>query len=439
MKVNQQDIEFMSDTKAAVLQNAARPAHFILWFAAIFFVIALFWARFAVLDEITRGEGKVIPSSDIQQIQNLEGGIVEKIFVRPGQVVEKGEILMRIDDTQFSSSFNESLVKFYSLQARAARLQAESEGTSPVFSEELKQKQPKIVQDELELYETRKTEIAIRRKILEDEVQQKRQELTETERKQEQLKSSFELVQKELELTRPLAANGAVSEVELLRLERTVNDLLGELEGNKLTIPRLQSLIDSAIKRVDETNINFQVEAKEQLNAVNSELAGISESSEALEDRVLRTDLRSPVRGTVSRINVNTIGGIVQPGAEVMTIVPLDDTLLIEAEIHPKDIGFLRPDLNAIVKLTAYDFSIYGGLSAKVEFISPNTILNEKKENVYLIRLRTDKNYLEKNNRKFHIITGMRATVDILTGKKTVLDYLLKPILKTKQVALTER
>lgn len=439
MTIQNEDIEYMSDTSAAVLQGASLPAHIILWSAATFIVCAILWANFAVLDEITRGEGKVIPSSDIQKIQSLEGGIVEQILVSEGQIVEKGEILMTIDDTQFSSSFKENLARYYALQAKVARLQAEAEGVEPIFPEELNETHPQIVEDEMDLYETRKNENEVRVNILEDEAKQKSQELAETERKQEQLKNSFDLVHKELELTRPLAKNGAVSEVELLRLERTVNDMRGEMDGNELAIPRLKSAVLSAKRKIKETQLNVQARAQEELNAAKAELAGITESSEALKDKVTRTDLRSPVRGTVNQINNNTVGGIIQPGADVMEVVPLDDTLLIEAEIQPKDIGFVRPGLKAMVKLTAYDFSIYGGLSAKVEHISANTVLNEKKENVYQIRLRTDKNFLEKNNKKFNIITGMRASVDILTGKKTVLDYLMKPILKTKQVALSER
>lgn len=433
------DLEFMTDTSAAVLENVSMSAHIILWTAAIFVVVAVLWASFATLDEITRGEGKVIASSDMQVIQNLEGGIVDEILVAEGDIVEKDQVLMIIDDTQFSSSLKENQIKILALQVKKERLKAESEGRELKYSSKYKKYAPNMVEDELSLYRSRQDDLQVRLNILIGEKKGKEQELKELNRKQEQLKISFELIEKELKLTYPLIKEGAVSKVELLRLERTANDIKGELEQNKLAMPRIEADLENAQRRIEEVELEFQIEAKTELNALKAELKSSFESNLALFDKVKRTSVRSPVRGTVNQINVNTIGGIIRPGENVMEIVPLDDTLLIEAEIRPQDIGFIHPGLKAKIKLTAYDFSIYGGLEGSVVHISPTTIMNDKKENVYQIRLRTNENHIKKDDKIYPIIPGMRASIDILTGRKTVLDYILKPILKTKQKALTER
>lgn len=433
------DFEFMKDTSAAVAEGIFLPAHIILWVALGFFIFALVWANFAELDEITRGSGKVIPSSDIQKIQNLEGGIVERILVSEGDMVKQGQKLMIIDDTQFSSDLRERGIKILSLQIKIARLEAEAKGRALKFSVRYKGIALQLAKDEYSLFKNRQQTLGLAIELLRNDLKEKEQELEELNRRQEQLEKSYDLLNKELELTYPLAEQGAVSKVELLRLERTANDLKGELEANKLSIPKLNTNIESAKKRIEETTVNFKVAARTELNEAKAELEAIQESNLALADKVDRTTITSPVDGIINQINVNTIGGIIQPGEDVIEIVPLNDKLLIEAEIKPADIGFIRKDLEATIKLTAYDFSIYGGLKGKVKHIGADTILNDKKESVYLIRLETDKNYIEKNGKKLPIISGMRATVDILTGKKTVLDYILKPILKTKQQAFTER
>jgi len=241
-------------------------------------------------------------------------------------------------------------------------------------------------------------------------------------------------------MSEPLVAEGAMSRVEILRLQRSANDIHGELTAARLSIPRLESSLNEAKSKLSELEIRFHTEALEELNLAKSELDITTESVMALEDRVTRTRVLSPVKGTIKQLKVTTIGGVIQPGMDLVEIVPLEDQLLIEAEIRPADIAFLHPGQKAMVKLTAYDFSIYGGLEAELEHISADTITNEEDgESYYLIRLRTDKNYLEKNGEKLNIIAGMTADVDILTGKKSVLDYILKPILKARSRALRER
>lgn len=439
--IKEVDIEYMTDSSAAMLQGIPILYHTILIAAAAFLLVGLIWANFATLDVVTVGQGKVIPSRNMQTVQNLEGGIVKDMRVKIGDIVERGQVLMVIDDTRFVSSLKEGETQIYALQAKVERLAAESEGRELKFSPELEEKYPQYINNEKNLYQSRKNELQIKLNILKDEEQQRKQELVGAKGKKEQLQRSLDLVKKELNLTKPLVSQGAVSEVDVLRLERTVNDLAGELEQTELSIPKLESSLAGAEKKIQELTISFKTEAFSDLNTAKSEYNRLEESTKAASDRVNRTIVRSPVRGTVNQIKVNTIGGIIQPGQDIIDIVPLDDTLLIEANIRPADIGFLRPGLPAKVKISAFDFSIFGGLDAIVEHISADTITDEKGNPFYQIRVRTTKkSYLmSKEGKKLQIIPGMGATVDILTGERTVLEYLLKPIIKAKKNSMRER
>jgi len=439
--IQEVDIEFMTDTSAAMLQGLPFRYHAILISAAAFLLIAALWAGFATLDVVTVGQGKVIPSKNIQMVQNLEGGIIKEILVKVGEVVEPDQVLMVIDDTRFISSMKEGEVQIYALEAKIERLNAEVSGASLQFDKQLEAHYPQYVTSERNLYESRKKELEIKLNIAQDDVEQRKQEWAGIKGKRDQLTKSLALASRELQMTKPLVKEGAVSEVEVLRLERTVNDIQGELEQANLSIPKLEANLASAKKRKEELLQGFRTDALSQLNTTKAEYARLVEVNKAATDRVERTVVRSPVRGTVNQVKINTIGGIVQPGQDLIDIVPLDDTLLIEANIRPSDIGFLRPGLNAVVKISAYDFSIYGGLKAMVEHISADTITDEKGNPFYQIRVRTTgRNYLiGKHGEKLQIIPGMSATVDVLTGEKTVLEYLLKPILKAKQNAMRER
>lgn len=435
-----EDKEYISDINAVNLHSVPLYTHLILLLSFAFIVIALIWANWATLDEVTRGSGKIIPSSHIQVVQNLEGGILSKILIQEGDLVEKGQELLQLDDVRFASSFKETKLKYYELLANNARLSAETRGQPLTIPQEVIDNSPELGEHVKHLYHSRQSELNASTSVLAQQVRQKEQELIELKSKQEQLGRSYQLLQKEVEMSAPLVASGALSEVEMLRLRRSANDLLGELNSAKLAIPRIQASLSENQNKLAEMKIRFQTEALKELNDINAELDRTKASTLALEDRVTRTRILSPVKGTIKQLKISTIGGVIQPGMDLLEIVPIDDTLLVEAQIRPADIAFLRPGQDAMVKLTAYDFSIYGGLTAKLEHISADTIINEEdKKSYFLIRLRTDKNYLEKSGEKLHIISGMNADVDILTGKKTVLDYLLKPILKAKQHAMRER
>lgn len=439
-QVSEFDRHYISDVNAANLQGASFHSHLILWLVFTFVVISLIWANFATLDEVTRGSGKIIPSSHIQVVQNLEGGILSEILVKEGDLVEKGQPLLQLDEVRFASSFNEAQVKYYELLATTARLTAEANNQALKIPQEVIDKAPSLAEHARQLYNSRKSELEANNSVLEQQIVQKNQELVELKSKQEQIARSYQMLKQELDMSEPLVAQGALSEVELLRLKRSANDLNGELNSAKLSIPRIESYINEIKNKLHEQNIRFHTEALKELNEAKSQLDQTSESTQALKDRVNRTKIVSPVKGTIKQLKISTIGGVIQPGMDLLEIVPIDDQLLVEANIRPADIAFLHPGQDAMVKLTAYDFSIYGGLEAKLEHISADTIVDETDDkSYYQIRLRTNKNHLEKNGEILNIIAGMNADVDILTGKKTVLDYLLKPILKAKERALRER
>jgi len=440
LKQQTEDQDFLTDVNAANLYGASIQSHIILWLSFSFVIIAIIWANYATLDEVTRGAGKTIPSSHIQIVQNLEGGILSEILIKEGDIVEKGQALLKLDTVRFASSFNETKLKYYELITTTARLTAEVNKQEIVLPEDVLKNAPNIAADAKQLLASRKNELAANRKILNEQIRQKEQDLIELKSKSQQIARSYKYLKEELKMSEPLVAEGAMSRVEILRLRRSANDLRGELSAANLAIPRLKSFLIEANNKLSELEIRFHTEALEELNLAKAELDRTTETVLALEDRVARTQILSPVKGTVKQLKVTTVGGVVQPGMDLVEIVPFEDQLLIEAEVRPADIAFLRPSQKAMVKLTAYDFSIYGGLEAELEQISPDTIINEEDgESYYIIRLRTNKNYLEKNGEKLKIIAGMTADVDILTGKKSVLDYLLKPILKAQDRALRER
>ncbi|MFZ5467051.1 MAG: HlyD family type I secretion periplasmic adaptor subunit [Pseudomonadota bacterium] len=433
-----EDLEYMGESAAALLEQSPRGARLILWLVALFVALFLGWAAIAELDEVTRGGGKVIPSRQVQVVQNLEGGIVSEILVREGETVDPGAILLRIDDTRFASSLRESDIRLNVLKAKSARLQAEAEGTDFVPPADVQKAHPELVERERRLYESRRIELESNLAILRQQMEQRRQEVSELESRRAHLEQGLALVGREISMNRPLVQQGVVSEVELLRLEREANQIRSELSSTRLSIPRGVSRLDEAKRKLEEAELSFRSQARLELSSVQGELSGLAESSVALEDRVRRTQVRAPVRGIVKQLRVNTVGGVVQPGMDLVEIVPLEDTLLVEARIRPSDIAFIHPGQKAVVKFSAYDYSIYGGLEGEVDHISADTLESED-ESYYLVRVRTDRNFLGRAEAPLPIIPGMTASVDILTGKKTLLHYLLKPVLRAREYALTER
>ncbi len=438
-KYDENDLEFMSSLSEAVLQKAPNSSRKMIWIMVISIAWLLLWASIAEIDELTRGEGKVIPSQQLQVIQNLEGGIVSEILVKEGDRVKKGQILLKIDDKNFASSYGENRLRYIELKAKSMRLEAEANAEAFEVSQDLDEQMQQQIVYEKSLYNSNQEQLTKTFQILNEQIKQKESELTELESKVAQLSTSYDLVKKEIDIMAPLVKKGLVSEMEFLQLKRQTNNVQGELQTSRLAIPRVKSAIAEVQNKRLEAELNFQNRAKKELNEIIAEMSRLNEAQTSLEDRVKRTLVRAPVDGTVKQLLVNTVSGVVKPGMDILEIVPSEDTLLVEAKVKPSDVGFLRLGLDAMVKFTAYDFSIYGGLEGKVVFISADTITNERGETYYIVHIKTDKNHLGTVTKPLELMVGMTTSVDILTGKKTVLDYLLKPILKAKHNALRER
>lgn len=439
-RVRLEDAEFMSDLRSAVMRGPRVSASILFLFIVAFFVGAVFWASVATLDEVTTGEGRVIPSSQIQVLQNLEGGILAKIHVREGEIVEQSQVLLTIDDTQAASKYREDRARVLALRASVARLRAEQDGQPPEFPDEVVAERPDLVETELAVYGARTNELRSGIEVYRRQIEQRKQELVELDSRIGQLTENLALGNEELGILAPLVEQGVSARIELIRLQRQVNDIEGDLKAARQSVPRARSALNEVRRRVEERRAAYLSEVASALAAARGELASVSEVMASAQDRVRRTEVRSPVQGTVIKLYINTIGGVIRPGEDLLEIVPLEDNLLVEAHIRPADIAFLHPGQAAKVKITAYDFAIYGGIDAELEQISADTILNEEGERFYQIRVRTKRNFMvDREGNSLPIIPGMVAEVDILTGKKTVLQYLMKPILRAGGRAMRER
>ncbi len=416
--MQQSDFAFANDIRSAVELRTPRTSRLVLLCTLALLVVGVVWAHFAVLDEVKRGNGKVISSRQTQVLQSLEGGLVLDILIREGDIVKQGQVLMRIDDTKFSADLGEVRERRASNAARVARLEAEVSGAeTPKFSDELVKSSPQVVETERNLFLARVKKLS--------------QDIDVLTQQETRLSGSLKLLSREVEITRNLYAQKVVPEIEMLRLERQATEIRGQLAETQSRIANIKTA--------------FKSQAEEDLAKSRGDLAVLEENIKSAQDRVRRADLKSPVNGIVNKLNVTTVGAVVQPGANLMDIVPLDDSLLVEGRIRPQDIAFIRPHQEAIVKITAYDSSVYGSLKGKVERISADTIADdkpergEKGETFYRVMVRTDKNHLGTAENPLPIIPGMVTTVEILTGAKSVLDYIIKPARMLRDEALRER
>ncbi|MDH5785380.1 MAG: HlyD family type I secretion periplasmic adaptor subunit [Chromatiales bacterium] len=438
-RYSDQDIAYMQSLAAAVVQREPKFMRLVLGLSVLVLLMFVIGMGIFELDITVRGDGKVIPSQQIQHIQSLEGGIVSEILVKEGEQVMVNAPLMRISDITFSSSFEENRQRYLMLNAKIARLRAESGESDFVDNSEVLEQKPELMSAERSLYETHKRQFEQGQQILEEQVLQAESELTELEARKKQLGRSVDLIQQEIDIKKPLVKKQLVSEVEYLQLKRQASELDGELEGVSLAIPRLNSRISEARRKLEESKLNFQNDAKLELSEALGEVAQLTETQMALSDRVRRTLLRSPVSGTVKRIYNNTIGGVIRPGSDVVEVVPNEDALLVEARIKPSDIANISVGQKARVIFSAYDFAIYGSLSGVVHFISADTITNERDETYYVVRILPERDYLGSAINSLPIKVGMTTQVDVLTGKRTILRYLLKPITRGLHNAMQEQ
>ena len=420
----------------AVIEQEPVRARGLLYGVAVVVVILVTWSSFAEIDEVTRGDGKVIPSSQLQVIGSQDGGVITDILVRPGDLVRRGDTLFRLDSTRSLATLGGNQAELRGLRVKALRLNALVSGEAFQPSEEMLLGAADVVAVEQQLYDSTKLEFEAQKQIAEQQLVQRLEELDELKIKSAHLERERDLAGQELQLARPMVSSGAVSQVELLRLERELNRAAGELEQTLAQIKRLESAVVEARERLSSVALEFDNDMRKELSEALSRIEALRELSEGLSDRVRQTNLIAPVDGTVNRLFYNTLGGVVLPGRDVIEMVPSDDTLLLAARIKPKDIAFIAPGQAASVKVTAYDFVVYGNLSGKVETIGADTVVDEKGEAHYEVTVRTLQADFGPDK---PIIPGMTVEVDIITGKKTVLNYLARPILRASQKALTER
>jgi len=456
MKITQQDLDMADDVYGAMLTQAPNVHKLTIWTLAALFILFITWAYFAALDQVTSGQGKVIPSSQVQIIQSLDGGILEQLYVQEGMQVTKGQPIARIDATRFQSDVNQQKQEVDSLRANIIRLRSELSSIlvsdhsqwklqiqitkkKTTYPDDLIQNSPALVERQHLEYNGRLESLINQVAIQASQIEQKQQEIAELDSKIATLEKSFEYANRELTLTRPLAKKNIVPEIELLKLERSVNDIQGELRSIKLNRPKLRSIFRETVLKRRETAYVYRTEIRAELNKLQSQLSQIREAQVGAQDKVEKALITSSVVGTIKTIHINTLGGVIKPGQALIEIVPTEDKLLVEAKIKPQDIAFLRPGLDAIVKVTAYDFAKYGGLKGKVEHISADTIQDEEGNSFYIIRVRTQSSSIvKKDNTQLPIIPGMMTSVDVITGKRTVLEYILNPVLRAKQTALRE-
>lgn len=433
------DFEFMNSLGSAILEQSPTTLSRILkiWFASV--LLFILWANYASIDEITRGDGKAIPYGQNKIIQNLEGGIIEKILIKEGDIIKKGDIILKIQNSKSLSTFKTNEIKENELISKRMRLLAESNQEDIKMIKTNNKKLKKQLEMSKKLFISRKLENKAKDIVLKEQTKQKESELEEAIEEIILLKKELLFVEEEIQMTEPMVKQGVKSKVDFINLKKEELKILQNINKTKSSLPRLRSYIQESENKRIESKQKFINQTREELNKVSSELSRIKIQKIKFSDQVNRTMVKSPVDGIVQKLYINTIGGVIKPGDNLIEIVPTDDKLYFEIKIKPSDIAFIHPGAEAKIKISAYDFAIHGGLTGTVVNISPDTITDKKDNTFYNIHIRTSKNYLGTKNKPLKIIPGMTANVDIITGKKTIIEYILKPILKSKDYVFTER
>ncbi|MFK7765137.1 MAG: HlyD family type I secretion periplasmic adaptor subunit [Roseobacter sp.] len=400
----------------------------------------VFWASQYKIEETSRATGRVIPSQQVQIVQSLEGGIIREILVREGDIVEAGTVLMKIDDTRFDAARGELLEQEIAIRAEIARLEAEAAFAEEIqFPPGLQTRSPLATAAEEQVFLSRRDQLAQELDVLDAQLDQRRSEIAEAQALRRRTRAIIAPLSAEIDLTQDMFERGLVPQIELLRLQSRLAELTGDIAVSEATEMRLNAAFAEADKQISAARSAYVLTARQRLAKLLAERAMVQESLRSANDRVTRAQLRAPVRGTVNTINAQTIGAVVQPGAPLLEIVPIDDSLLIEANLGPRDIAFVRTGERASVKISAYDYLIYGALEGEVIRIGADTIASDEGTEFFRVIVRTDKSYLGTEQDPLPITPGMIASVDIQTGEKTVLSYLAKPILRAQSEALRER
>lgn len=438
-KLNKEDYEYMNSLSSAILQKRPKKLHIVLIFWLVTVLAFIIWAKLASIDEIARGNGEVVPSGENQIVQNLEGGIIEEILVAEGEIVKKGQILLKINNKRSESTFETNYLQSYALDAKIVRLKAQADGTKFKYKGKLNLKVKPLIENEESLYESNLKQFEAKINTFKNQLLQRKNEIINARSQKNSSTNSLLMISEEINIITPMVQKGLSSKLDLLTLKREKNNISQQHKSAKLAILRFEAEIEEIKNRISEAKHLFQSKSKEELSEAIVKLQGLIAKKGALEDQVLRTLVRAPMNGIVQKLFVHTVSGVVKPAENLVEIVPIENKLIIEIRIKPSDIAFIYLQQKAKVKFSAFDFSIYGALEGKVVHISADTIKDEENNRFYIVRIKTNKNSFIRAEKELKIIPGMTVDVDILTGKKTVFDYILKPILKTKQYTFSER
>lgn len=432
------ETEFMDQLEAATRLRPSKASNIMLWTITAMIALFIIWACVAKIEELTRGQGQVVPTKEIQVVQSLEGGILQELLVGQGDRVTKGQILMRLSDVMFSSEERGTEAKADSLKLKIARLEAEANGKEFAVPDDLMKKIPDIANNEVALYRSRQQELKNAISILEDKIATVKSDIDETQAQINRMSSSRGSLQQELSITRDMVAKKAVSKLEQLRLEREVNDASGQINAQQERISGLKSDLSATEKQKADQMDRFRSQALTELSDVKTQAAQIGASLESIGDRVSRTELRAPVDGIVNNIAVRTVGGVIEPAQKLIEIVPVDSELKIIAQVSPNNIAFLRVGQPVKVKISAYDSQRYGSLEGKLVRIGANSVTDKDGNAFFEIEVRTDKNHLGTPENPLPVTPGMVADAEVITGKRTIMEYMLKPFLQARDRALRE-
>jgi len=437
--IKNKDIDFMGELEAATNLRPALSSIILLFSIVSLVTFLIIWMSYSKIEEITRGQGQVVPTQDIQYVQSLEGGVLQELLVKEGELVKKGQVLLKISDVHFSSEERGVESRSLSLRARKARLTAEASGENFLLDDEIIEKSPQIAENEKALYDSRKKELQNAYDILDDKALKARADLGEVKAQINRLHKNRKLLQEELRITSDMVTKRAVPKLEEIRLQRNLSDIEGQIHANSQRKASLSAVLNSVInERKSQKNV-FKSAALKELGEVETEIAALEESLKSIGDRVSRAELRAPVAGIVNNISIKTIGGVIEPAKPLVEIVPRDNQLKIIAKVKPDDIAFIYQGQEVKVKITAYNPQKYGSLSGKLVRVGANSI-TDKTGNIYFeIEVRSDKNYMGSAETPLPVTAGMVAEIEIITGKRSIMEYFLKPILRARDRAFTER
>lgn len=433
------DIDFMNELDAVRHMEPHKASRIFLWSIAALVALFFLWAGLSSVDEIARGQGQVVPSREVQTVQSLEGGILAELLVAEGDFVQKDQPLLRISDVSFSSEERGAEARLESLRVKVARLEAEADGKDFVVPEDIARAAPQVAANEKALYESRQAELRNATDILDQKIAQAKAQLSEVQEELDSLAKSRGLLQEELSITSEMVRQKAAPRLEEIRLRRELSEISGKISAGGQRRAGLESELESAHKSRKDQDDKFRSQALGELGQARTELVGIEEGLKSIGDRVDRTALRAPVAGVVNKIALKTVGGVIEPAMRLVEIVPVGDDLKIVARVSPNDIGFLKVGQSVKVRVTAYDSVRYGRLDGKVARVGANSVTDKDGNVSFEIEVRTDKNHLGKAENPLPVTPGMVAQIDVVTGRRTILEYLLKPILRARESALRER